>query len=64
MPDQDLAVSLLVHAANVSGIEIDNDMHHKLVNKSLLMTAWVQVLGGLLLGLGFMYWIMRRRKKA
>jgi hypothetical protein len=64
MPDQDLAVSLLVHAANVSGIEIDNDMHHKLVNKSLLMSAWVQVLGGLLLGLGFMYWIMRRRKKA
>jgi len=63
MPGEDLAVSLLVHTAEVAGIKIDNDMHHTLVNKSLLMTAWVQVLGGLLFGLGLMYWVMRRRRK-
>ncbi len=63
MPNEDLAVSLLVHTAKFSGVKIDNDMHHALVNKSLLMTAWVQVLGGLLFGLGLMYWFMRRRRK-
>jgi len=62
MPGEDLAVSLLVHTAKFAGVKIDNNMHHALVNKSLLMTAWVQVLGGLLFGLGLMYWFLRRRK--
>ena len=62
MPSEDLAVSLLVHTAKFAGVKIDNDMHHNLVNKSLLMTAWVQVLGGLLFGLGLMYWFLRRKK--
>ncbi|RRS32221.1 MAG: cytochrome C [Epsilonproteobacteria bacterium (ex Lamellibrachia satsuma)] len=63
MPNEDLAVSLLVHTAEVAGVKIDNKMHHTLVNKSLLMTAWVQVLSGLLFGLGLMYWIMKRRRR-
>jgi uncharacterized membrane protein YbjE (DUF340 family) len=63
MPSEDLAVSLLVHTAKVAGIKIDNNMHHTLVNKSLLMTAWIQVLGGLLGGFGFIYWLIKRRKK-
>ena len=63
MPHKDLAVSLLVHTAEMAGVKIDNKMHHTLVHKSLLMTAWVQVLGGLLFGLGLMYWLMRRKRK-
>jgi hypothetical protein len=62
IPDQDLAVSLMVHTAKYAGVKIDNDMHKNIVNKSVLMSAWVQVLGGLLAGLGMMYWYMRRRK--
>ncbi|HFU76458.1 MAG TPA: LPXTG cell wall anchor domain-containing protein [Arcobacter sp.] len=26
------------------------------------MSAWVQVIGGLVLGGGLMYWVMRRRR--
>jgi len=63
MPSEDLAVSLLVHTAKFAGVKIDNDMHHTLVNKSLLLTAWVQVLGGLFFGLGLMYWFLRRKKR-
>jgi len=63
MPSEDLAVSLLVHTAKVAGVKIDNNMHHTLVNKSLLMTAWIQVLAGLLGGFGFIYWLIKRRKK-
>ncbi len=33
-----------------------------IVNKSILMSAWVQVLGGLLFGEGVVYWFMRRRR--
>ncbi|MCF6206019.1 MAG: cytochrome C [Sulfurovum sp.] len=44
MPNEDLAVSLLVHTAQYAGVKIDNEMHHTLVHKSLLMSAWVQVL--------------------
>ncbi len=63
MPSEDLAVSLLVHTAKFSGVKIDNDMHKMIVNKSILMSAWVQVLGGLLFGGGVVYWFMRRRKQ-
>jgi len=38
-------------------------MHKTPVNKSILLSAWVQVLGGLLFGGGFVYWLMRRRRK-
>ncbi|QOR63047.1 cytochrome C [Sulfurovum indicum] len=63
MPSEDLAVSLLVHTAKYAGVKIDNSMHKTLVNKSILLSAWVQVLGGLLFGGGFVYWLMRRRRK-
>ena len=63
MPGEDLAVSLLVHTAKFAGVKIDNDMHHILVNKFILLSAWVQVLGGLFFGLGIMYWFLRRKKK-
>ena len=37
--------------------------NHIIVNKSILLSAWVQVLGGLLLGGGIVYLYMRRRKQ-
>ena len=63
MPSEDLAVSLLVHTAKYAGINVDNKMHHTLVNKSILMTAWMQVLGGLFAGLAITYWWLRRKRK-
>ncbi len=63
IPDQDLAVSLMVHTAKYAGVKIDNDMHKRIVNKSVLMSAWVQVLGGLIFGGGIVYLYLRRRKQ-
>ena len=63
IPNEDLAVSLLVHTAKFAGVTIDNNMHKSIVNKSILLSAWAQVLGGLFLGGGIVYLYMRRRKQ-
>ncbi len=63
MPSKDLAVSLMTHTAEMAGVKIDNEMHKNIVHKSLLLSAWIQVLGGLLLGGGIIYWYLRRRKR-
>lgn len=63
LPSQDLAVSLMVHTAKYAGVTVDNDLHKTIVHKSILLSAWVQVLGGILLGGGVVYLYMRRRKK-
>jgi hypothetical protein len=63
MPSEDLAVSLMVHTSKFAGVKIDNDMHKSIVAKSILLSAWVQVLGGLLLGGGVVFMYMRGRKK-
>jgi hypothetical protein len=61
MPSEDLAVSLMVHAAKFAGVTIDNKMHKSLVNKSILLSAWVQVMGGLLLSIVMIFWWIRRK---
>ncbi|OQX73398.1 MAG: cytochrome C [Campylobacteraceae bacterium 4484_4] len=63
IPSEDLAVSLMVHTAEVAGIKIDNRMHHTILHKTLLVSAWVQVLGGLLAGMLLMWWWIRRRRR-
>jgi len=62
MPDEDLAVSLMVHTAKFSGLKVDNAMHNTIVNKSIVLSAWIQVLGGLL-GMLTVYIYMRYRAK-
>jgi hypothetical protein len=62
MPSKDLAVSLMVHTAKFAGVKIDNKVHHAILHKTILLSAWVQVLAGLILGGSFVYWMMRRKK--
>ena len=62
MPDSDLAVSLMVHVAQTAGVKIDNEMHKSILHKNLLLSAWVQVLGAVLIVFGLGYWWIRRRK--
>jgi hypothetical protein len=64
MPSEDLAVSLLVHTAKYAGVSNDNKMHKSIVNKSILLSAWVQVLGGLLIGMGMMFWWFRKNRNS
>jgi hypothetical protein len=64
MPSEDLAVSLLVHTAKYAGVSIDNQMHKNLVNKSILLSAWVQVLGGVFVGMGMIFWWFRKNRNS
>lgn len=63
MPESDAAISLLTHLAKYAHFEVDNEIHQSLVNNSLHITAWVEVLGGIFV-LGFiLYWLFFRKKK-
>ncbi|RUM68178.1 MAG: cytochrome C [Sulfurovum sp.] len=63
MPNKDLAISLLAHSAKYAGVKIDNTIHKSILHKSILLSAWIQVLGGLVLAGLFIFFIMKRRKK-
>jgi hypothetical protein len=63
IPEGNLAVSAMTHAANMAGVKIDNDMHHGILHKLLNIGAWLQVLLPLFF-LGAVIWfILRRRNK-
>ncbi|WP_456322679.1 multiheme c-type cytochrome [Hydrogenimonas sp.] len=62
IPKGDLAVSLMHHVAEAAGVKIDNPMHKDILNKTMRIGAWVQVLGGMLGALILLYilYIIRR----
>lgn len=61
IPDGDLAIDAMAHAAQMAGVQIDNKQHGQILNKLLHMGAWIQVLTPLILGSVITYWWMRRR---
>ena len=62
IPDGDLAVSAIVHMAEMSGVEIDREEHGAILNKILLMGAWLQVLVGGAIGGYIVYRLFFKRK--
>ena len=50
IPKGNLAVSAMTHMAEMVNVNIDNKMHKEIVNKSLNISAWAQVIGGVLVG--------------
>lgn len=62
IPSQDLAVSLLTHIKEVSGIKIDKEKHNSILHKLVLLGAWTQVGGVAVVGIGLLYILFRRRK--
>jgi len=63
MPDGDLAVSALVHASEMAGIKIDREEHSSILNKILIMGAWLQVLVATLLGGYIIYRLFFKSKQ-
>lgn len=64
IPKGDLAISAMSHMANMAGIEIDKKKHNEILDKTVKISAWVQVgLVLLVLGLILAVWIYRRRIK-
>ena len=54
IPNGNLGISAISHMAEMADINIDNKIHHKILNKSIEISAWTQVLGGVIFGILFM----------
>lgn len=63
IPEGDLAISAMAHAAQMAGIEVDNEEHANILNKTLHLSAWAQVLFGVLIGSVVIYLLLRPSKK-
>jgi len=65
IPDKDLAVNLLSHVRQVADIPVSNAMHTTLLHRSILLTAWVEVIIPVLIGMVVILliwrWRVRRR---
>ncbi len=59
IPEGDLAVSLMHHVAETAGVKIDNTMHKNILNKTMRIGAWVQILAVALGGLFVLFFIWR-----
>ncbi len=55
IPEGDLAVSAMVHMSRYAGIEVDNAMHRDILNKTVRIGAWAQVVGGFFGGMFVLY---------
>ena len=62
IPEGDLAISAMNHMANMLGVEIDKETHNDILNKTVKISAWVQVGLPLLFGFGILVWFVRGRK--
>ena len=68
IPQESLAVSFLHHVAKYTDqLPETNQQHSDLVRKTLLLAAWVQTVGAILVPLGLVtgliWWRRRRRQK-
>ena len=65
IPEGNLAVSAITHAAQMAGVKIDKKMHGDILHKLLNIGAWIQVLLPLLAGLliGWLIWRKKQQNK-
>ncbi|MEA3523527.1 MAG: multiheme c-type cytochrome [Campylobacterota bacterium] len=63
IPEGDLAISAMSHVAQMTEIEIDNKMHDDILNKTLHLSAWIQIGGGATVALFLAYFLFFRRTK-
>ena len=55
IPAGNLAISAMAHMAEMADVNIDNKLHKEIVNKTLNVTAWIQIIIGILIGMFIMY---------
>jgi len=63
IPEGNLAVSAMTHAADMAGVKIGNQMHGDILHKLLNIGAWLQVLLPVIFGSVGMWLFLRWRKK-
>ncbi len=68
VPDKDLATDLLSHVAEYGDVKIDNKAHTNILNRSIKISAWVEMLFYILLLLVVGYFVysyyLRKKHKA
>jgi len=57
IPAGNLAVSAMTHIAKMADFKIDKKEHNGIVNKLLTLGAWIQILGGVFVGVLIMFGI-------
>lgn len=62
IPDNDIAIDLLSHVAEYANVEIDNETHGEILNKSIRISAWFQVLTPIIIFIAGVLWWRRRRR--
>jgi len=62
IPKGDLAISAMNHIANMAGVEIDKKKHGEILNKTVKISAWVQIGVPLLFLFLLIGWLISRRK--
>ena len=63
IPKGDLAISAMSHIADMAGVKIDNRTHRDILNKSIKISAWIQILIPILSILAILFWIFRKKKR-
>ena len=63
IPEGDMASDLMSHVAKYGNVNIDNKTHISILNKSIRISAWVQVISPILLLLGAFVWWRKRTKR-
>ncbi len=63
IPKATLAISAMSHIAQMAQVNIDKNMHENILNKTLHVSAWLQVGGVLVLALFLMYFLFFRKSK-
>jgi hypothetical protein len=51
IPKGNLAISAMSHMAKMAEIDSENEMHNRIVNQAINITAWVEVAGGIFLSI-------------
>jgi hypothetical protein len=63
IPKGNLAISAMNHIANMAGLEVDKKMHNDILDKTVKISAWVQVVVPLFVLFFILFWFLRRSKK-
>jgi hypothetical protein len=58
IPEGDPAVGVMAHMAQFAGVKVDNDLHHMVLNKSMRVGAWAQLIGGAI-GVLFILYLLK-----
>ncbi len=62
IPKGDLAISAMSHIADMAGVKIDNRTHRDILNKSIKISAWIQIGLPILFIFAILVWIFRKKR--